>query len=111
MTSSENPGRGDGGPDQRKAEVEADVTRLFQQYFEAGVEPHQGGAEPGQGGAEPRQGYEVESGFGDRGAVTGSTATGKFTFVRWRWRGRHTGTVGRFDGEARDDALFSMARG
>lgn len=83
------------------ADVAADVERQFGRYFTP-VEGHKP--------------FEVDAGFGDQGVVTGATPQGTFTFVRWRWQGRHTGTVGRFDGERPDDDpdrpfRYVMARG
>jgi hypothetical protein len=96
MTSSDNPDHGDDGRAGRLREVEEDVGRLLGSYLEP-----------------IGDGFEVEGGFGDEGVVTGSSSRGRFTFVRWRWRGRHTGAVSRFDGEAPDESrhYFSMAKG
>jgi hypothetical protein len=84
----------------RLDEVKEDVTRLLGKYIEP-LDEADG------------DGFHLETRFGDRGVVTGSSATGEFTFVRWRWRGRHTGTVPRFDGEAPEAGRrpFVMARG
>jgi hypothetical protein len=100
MASKQGPGRGDGDTAERIAEVEADVERLFGTYITA--DPQVRG-----------EGFEMEGGFGDGGYVLGAAETGQFTFVRWRWRGHHTGRVGRFDGETFDrrDPEFLMARG
>jgi hypothetical protein len=100
MPSKHGSGQGDGETAERIAEVEGDVVRLFGTYITADPEVR-------------GEGFELEAGFGDGGSVTGSAATGQFTFVRWRWRGHHTGKVGRFDGETFDkrDPDFLMARG
>ena len=98
MSSKQGPRGGDGDTPQRIEEVERDVERLLGEYITADRE---------QG-----EGFHLEEGFGDGGHVTGAAETGQFTFVRWRWRGRHTGRVSRFDGEKPDGTRpFLMARG
>ena len=99
MSSKQGPRGGDGDTPQRLDEVERDVERLLGGYITA---------DPAVEG----EGFHLEGGFGDGGYVTGTAETGQFTFVRWRWRGRHTGRVNRFDGERPDDTRpFLMARG
>jgi len=95
------PEDGDTDVDQRVTEVAADVDRQFARYFTRvdGLEP-----------------FQLDAGFGAGGVVTGATPEGRFTFVRWRWQGRHTGAVGRFDGEKPDEDpdrpfRYVMARG
>jgi hypothetical protein len=100
MASKQGPGGGNGDTPQRIDEVKGDVERLLGGYITADPEVES-------------EGFQLEEGFGDGGYVTGAAETGQFTFVRWRWRGRHTGRVSRFDGEKPGGRTrpFLMARG
>jgi hypothetical protein len=99
MSSKQGPRGGNGDTPQRLAEVERDVEDLLGEYITPDRELES-------------EGFQLEKGFGDGGYVAGAAETGQFTFVRWRWRGRHTGRVNRFDGEKPDGTRpFLMARG
>jgi hypothetical protein len=99
MSSEQGPRGGNGDTQQRLDEVKRDVEGLLGDYITPDRELES-------------EGFQLETGFGDGGYVTGAAETGQFTFVRWRWRGRHTVEVNRFDGEKPDGTRpFVMARG
>ena len=70
-------------------QVESEVEERLQRYFSASSVGNEAA------------GYSTVGSFGDEGIVGGASDSGNaFTFVRWRWVGRHDGAIPSRIGDA-----------